>query len=142
MIYTLWTIFQNHPFIVQKSFSNVVLKAQNPEKDIGYMFDTNCSSLEQLYKKPSACFNKPKGKKKFTFPVFDNNYLSSLKNWNLSLDIVYFQAKHDDIYDYNTQCFMSGGLMIDDIIMISFTDTTKQQIKSVKQYHFFQNKGW
>ena len=43
------------------------------------MFNTNCSSIDNRYKYLATCFNKPKGKKTFTFPIIENEILSSSK---------------------------------------------------------------
>ena len=81
VIYTLWNTFQFHHFTVQSSFSIVFKNAPTfLKKSIGYMFNTNYLSIEHRYKELATYFNKPKGKKKFIFPIFDNEFLSSLKN--------------------------------------------------------------
>ena len=51
------------------------------------------------------------------------------------------KIKHKDIWYYNPQCLISGGLMLDEIIMNLFSDTTKQIMKSVESI-FFQNEEW
>ena len=66
MIYTPWTTYHNHTFIVQKE------KESN-----GYMFKTNYSSIEQKYKKIGNIFNKKGGNIKFTHFMFYK------KNWPL-----------------------------------------------------------
>ena len=38
----------------------------------GYMFETNCLSIEHRYKKFCDDFNKKRGKNKYTCPIFDN----------------------------------------------------------------------
>ena len=43
-----------------------------------------------------------------------------------------FQIKHDDICDYNPLCLMSSGMILDDIIMNIFTQSTK---KSTTAHH-------
>ena len=94
-------------------------------KGFGHMFEKNCLSLHHQFRRIVACYNKQKGKKKLTFPIFDNKLLSSSKNWKLALNIVFFQIKHEDMCDYNPQCFMSGGLILDDIIVNIFSETTE-----------------
>ena len=41
------------------------------------MFKTNFLSIEHQYKKFGDVFNKKEGKNKFTFPMFDNEFLAS-----------------------------------------------------------------
>ena len=91
------------------------------------MFDTKISSVKDWYKKITTCFYKPKGKKKYTVPIFDNELLSSSKAFKIGPKGCVFSTQNDDICDYNPQCFMSSSFMIDDIIMNLFTDTTEQQ---------------
>ena len=74
------------------------------------MFKTNCSYLELQYKTLGACFNKQKGKKKFIFPIFDNKFLYTSKQLKISPKDFIFIIKHEDIFDYNPECFTSGGL--------------------------------
>ena len=40
----------------------------------GYMFETNCSSIEIQYKKLCDGFNKKSGKNKRTFPMSDKKF--------------------------------------------------------------------
>ena len=47
-----------------------------------------------------------------------------------------FPTKQDNICDYNTQCFMYGGLMLGDIITNLFMNTTEEQGRSLKIYLF------
>ena len=49
-----------------------------------------------------------------------------------------FPIKQEDICDYNPLCFMSSGLMIDDIIMNLFTDGTEKTMDSVQKHLFFK----
>ena len=37
----------------------------------GYMFKTNCSSIEHQYKKLCVGFNNKRGKNKYSCPMFD-----------------------------------------------------------------------
>ena len=90
-----------------------------------YMFKKNCLSLEHRYKNLVIVLTKKRGKNKFTFPIFDYELLSSTKQLKIGLKDCIFTINHGDIYYYNHQCFMSGGLMLDNIIMNLFSDTTK-----------------
>ena len=47
-------------------------------RGIGYMFETNCSSLHQLFRKKLIVITNKRGGK-LTFPIFDNEFLSSSK---------------------------------------------------------------
>ena len=75
-------------------------------------------------------FKEKGGNNKHTLPMFDNDLLASSKIIKLCTRDFIFPIKKEDICDYNTLCFMSSGLMLDDIIMILFTDSTKQTKKS------------
>ena len=89
------------------------------------MFKTNCSSIEHQYKKLGGDFNK-KGGNKFTWPMFDNEFLASSKQLKLSPRDFIFPIKQEDICDHNTWCFMSSGLMPESIITNVFLDITEQ----------------
>ena len=65
--------------------------------------------------------------------MFDNELLASSKQLKLCPRDIIFPIKKEDICDYNPRCFMSSGLMLDDIIMDLFTDITKQKMDSVKK---------
>ena len=100
------------------------------------MFETNCSSVEHQYKKLGDSFNKKRGKNKYTCPIFDNKLLASSKQLKLcSIDII-LPIKQEDVFNYNPRCFMSSGLMLDDIIINLFTDSTKQTTDSVQKHLF------
>ena len=126
MIYTLWTTFNNHSFVVKKAFSTVLLKVSTflKTKCLKYIFNKKCSSLGQRYKKLVACFNKPKEEERVHIPNFRQKFLSPSKTLRIGPKY-FFETKCDDICDYNPQCFMSGDLVLDYIIMNLFTDTTK-----------------
>ena len=55
------------------------------------------------------------------------NYYSNQTRLKLVLNIVFFTTKQDGICDYNTQCSMSGGLMLDKIIMNLLTNITEKK---------------
>ena len=80
------------------------------------MFETNCSSLHQQFKK-KLLFITNKREKKLTFPIFDNEFLSSSKQSKIVPKYCIFPIKHEDMCYNNTECFMSGGLILDSIIM-------------------------
>ena len=50
-------------------------------------------------KKLVSCFLKPERKKHFTFLIFNNEYLSSLKIIKIGPKYCVFPTKHDDICD-------------------------------------------
>ena len=62
------------PIRCSKGNPKCVLKGTKfPVKEAnGYMFKTNCSSIEHQYKKLGDGFNEKRGKKKYTCPIFDN----------------------------------------------------------------------
>ena len=82
------------------------------------------------------------GKNKYTCHMFDNEFLSSSKKFKLCPRDFIFPIKQEDVCDYNTQCFMSSGLMLDDIIINLFSDITKQTTDSVKKDLFFKFKEY
>ena len=55
-----------------------------------------------------------------TFPMFDNYFLAYSNQMKLCTTDYIFPIKQDDICDYNPLCFMSNGLILDDIIMNIF----------------------
>ena len=57
--------------------------------------------------------------------MFDNYLLASSKQIKLCTRDYIFPIKQDDICDYNPLCFMSSGLMLDNIIMNLITNSTK-----------------
>ena len=65
--------------------------------------------------------------------MFDNEFLASSKQIKLCPKHIIFPIKQEDICDLNPRCFMSSGLMLDNIIMALFTDFTKQTTGSVKR---------
>ena len=79
---------------------------------------------------------KKRGKNNHTFPMFDNKVLACSKQIQLCNRDYIFQIKQEDICDYNSLCFMSSGLMRDDIIMILFTDSTGKTT-DLAQNHLF-----
>ena len=102
----------------------------------GYMFKTNCSSIEHRYKKLGDGFYKKRGNNRYTYPTFDNEFLASSKQWKLFPREFIFPIKQEDICHYNPRFSMSSGLMLDDIIMNLFSDITKQTTYLVKKYLF------
>ena len=67
--------------------------------------------------------------------MFDNEFLASSDQMKLCTTDYIFPIKQDDICDYNPLCFMSIGLMLDDIIMNIFTESTKEST-TPHQNHF------
>ena len=68
--------------------------------------------------------------------MFYNDFLASSKQIKLSTRDYIFPIKQEDICDYNPLCFMSIGLMLDDIIVNLFTDSTEQTTDSVQKRLF------
>ena len=52
-----------------------------------------------------------------------------------------FPTKQNDICYYNIQYFVSDGLMLDDIIMNLFMNTTEKHGNKVNNFILFQNKA-
>ena len=71
-IYTMDYISQS-PIHCSKVNIKCVLKCTNfsGKQANGYIFETNCSSIENQYKKLGDGFNKKGGKNKYTCPMFD-----------------------------------------------------------------------
>ena len=103
------------------------------------MFERNCSSLDQGFRKIVYCYNKQKGKKNLTSPILDNKLLSSYKQLKIDPKCCVFPIRNEDMCKYNPQCFMPGVLMLDNIIMNIFLETAEQEMNYV--VIFFQNKG-
>ena len=68
--------------------------------------------------------------------MFDNGFLASTKQLKMCPRYYNFPIKQEDICYYNTWCFMSSGLIIDNIIMNLFTDCTERTTDSVKKDFF------
>ena len=60
---------------------------------------------------------KKRGKNKYTYPMFDNEFLASSKQIKMCPRDYIFPIKQEDICDYNSLCFMYSELMLGDIIM-------------------------
>ena len=74
---------------------------------------------------------KEKGERIIThYHMFDYYFLASSNQMKLCTTDYIFPIKQDDICDYNPLCFMSSGLMLDDIIMNLFTESPKKSTKS------------
>ena len=70
------------------------------------------------------------------FPIFDNQLLSSLKTIKIDVKECVFPTEQNDKCYYNTKSFISGGLMIDDIIMNLFMNTAEKHGNTVKNLIF------
>ena len=68
--------------------------------------------------------------------MFDNYFLESSNQMKLCTIDYIFPIKQDDTIYYNPLCFMSSGFMLDNIIMVIFTQSTKKSTKP-HQEHFF-----
>ena len=87
----------------------------------GYMFKTRLSLIEHQYKKLGNGFNRKGSKNKYTCLMFDKKLLSSSKQLKLCPGDSIFPIKQEDICYYSYRCFMSSGLILDNIIMNSVT---------------------
>ena len=77
-LYTMDYISQSPIHFSKVNLKCVIKCTEFPGKqDNGYMFKTNCLSIEHLYKKVGDGFNRKGGKNKYTFPMFDNELLAS-----------------------------------------------------------------
>ena len=65
--------------------------------------------------------------------MFDNKFLASSNKKKLCPIDYIFPIKYEEICDYNPRCFMSSGLMLEEIIMNLFTYCTLQIMGSVKK---------
>ena len=97
-----------------------------PQKQAnGYMFQTNCSSIKQRYMKLG--YLKKGGNNKHTCPIFDNEFLASSKQIKMCTRDYIFPIKQEDMCYYNPLCFMSSALMLENIIMNLFIDSTEKR---------------
>ena len=91
----------------------------------GLIFQTNCLSIKQRYMKLGDGLQRKMGKNKHTCPMFNNDLLASSNRMKLCITYYIFPIRQGDICDYNPLCFMSSGLMLDNIIMNILTESTK-----------------
>ena len=73
--------------------------------------------------------------------MFDNSFLASSNQIKLCPIDIIFSIKQEGIFDYNPLCFMSSGLMLDNIIMNIFTDSIINN-GIISEASFLQNPGW
>ena len=106
----------------------------------GLIFKKKCSSIEQRFKKLGYGLLSKIGKNKHKFPIFENDFLSSSNQIKLKSTDCIFPIKQDDICDYNPLCFMSSGMMLDDIIMNIFIQSTKNTTKANQERFFSRSK--
>ena len=107
----------------------------------GLIFETNCSSIKQRFKKLWDDLLSKREKNKHTCPIFDNDFLASSNQMKLKSTDYIFPIKQDDICYYNPLCFMSSVIMLDDIIMNIFTQSTKIPLRHTRST-CFQIQGW
>ena len=101
----------------------------------GLILEKNCSSIKQRYMKLGDGFQRKSGKNKHICPMFDNVFLEYSNRMKLCTTDNIFPIIQDNICDYNPLCFMSSGLMLDDIIINIFTESTKKSTEP-HQKHF------
>ena len=102
----------------------------------GLIFETNCSSIRQRFMKLGDGLLRKRGKNKHTFPIFVNDFLSSSNQMELKSSNYIFPIKQDDI----CVCFMSSGMMLDSIIINTFTQSTKKSTAAHQEHLFFRLK--
>ena len=98
----------------------------NQKQTNGLIFEIKCSSIRQRFKKIGDGLLRKRGKNKQTSRIFDNDFLVYSNQMKLKSTDYIFPIKKDDICDYNPLCFMSSGMMFDEIIMNIFTQITKE----------------
>ena len=79
---------------------------------------------------------RKRGKNNHTCPILNNDFLASSNQMKLCTIDYIFPIKQDDICDYSPLCFMSSGLMLDDIIINILTESAKKST-TPHQKHFF-----
>ena len=137
----LWTTYPKWSPIVQKVILNVfIIASKCVKKNQCFNFETNCSSIKQRFKKLGDGLLSKIGKNKHTFPIFDNDFLASSNQIKLKSTDYIYPIKKDDICDYNPLCFMSSGIMLDDIIMNIFTQSTKNSTEADQEHLFSRSK--
>ena len=99
-LYTMDYISQS-PTHCSKVNLECVLKCTKflEEQTIGYMFQTNFSSIKQLYMKLGDGFQIKRGKYKHTRLIFDSDFLASSNQMKLCTTDYIFLIKQDDICD-------------------------------------------
>ena len=125
-LYTMDYISQSPTHCSKGNLQCVLQCTKFPDKqNNGLIFQTNCSSIKQQYMKLGDSLQKQMGKNKHTCPMFDYDFLASSNQMKLCTTDYIFPIKQYDICDYNPLFFMSSGLMLDNIIMNIFTESTK-----------------
>ena len=92
VIYTLWTTYQKFSPIVQKVILIVFISASKfiKKQTNGLIFETNCSSIRQRFKKLGDGLLSKRGKNNHTCPIFDNDFLASSNQMKLkSTDYIF-----------------------------------------------------
>ena len=110
------------------------------KKTNGLIFETNCSSIEQRFKKLGDDLLSKIGKNKHTLPIFDYDLLSSSNKIKTKTTDYILPIKQDDICDYNPLCFMSSGMMLAVIIMDIFTHSKKNTTEAHHEHLFYISK--
>ena len=83
---------------------------------------------------------RKRGKNKHICPIFDNDLLAYSNQMKLKSTDDIFPIKQDDICRYNPLCFMSSGMMLDNIIMNIFTQSTKKSTAAHQEHLFSKFK--
>ena len=82
-----------------------------------YGFKSHCTSINELFSKFEYCLQSRNNIQRNIFQPFGNEFLPPSKNISLTGRSILYPLKHADLFDYDTRCLMSSGLMFEDIIM-------------------------
>ena len=85
--------------------------------------------MNERFSKLQGCLQSRRVKKKMMFPPFGNEILSPSINIILKFHPIIYLLKQKEIVDYNPKCFMSSGLMFDDIFINIISN------KALKYHH-------
>ena len=93
-------IFQSPTHCSKGNHQCVLHCTKFPDKqNNGLIFQTNCSSIKQLYMKLGDGLQIKRGKNKHTRPIFDNDFLASSNQMKQCTTDYIFPIKEDSICD-------------------------------------------
>ena len=135
----MYYIYQSPTHCSRGNLQCVLQCTKFPDKqNNGFIFQTNCSSIKQRYMKLGDGLQRKRAKNKHTCPMFDNDLLVYSNKMKLCTTDYIYPIKQDNICDYNPLCFMSSGLMLHDIIMNTFIESTKNSTTSHQKHCFYR----
>ena len=102
--------------------------------------ETNCSLIKHKFMKLGDGLLRKRGKNKHTSPIFDYDFLTYSNQKKLCTTDYSFPIKQNDICDYNPLCFMYSWMILDDIIMNIFTQSTKKSTITHQKHLFSRLK--